>query len=61
MGNVNCSDCGKQIDLDTEDDYSFCQEDNSFLCSECSLKGDDKNDILQTDAHTGSEYWEGKL
>jgi len=56
MSIVNCADCGKQIDLDVEDNYSS-SDDNSYLCEDCS----DKNDILETDAKIGGEYWEGKL
>lgn len=41
MGIVNCEDCARVIDLDTEDDYSV-SKDNTYLCEECSNKPSDK-------------------
>jgi len=34
MSIVRCEDCGKQIDLDFDDDYAF-SDDNTYLCNNC--------------------------
>jgi len=39
MSIVNCEICGKQIDLDVEDDYAI-SDDNKYLCDNCSVELD---------------------